>query len=505
MLFEPNYKKVRSSIRRNIGTTQSVVEFKLPISDKDITDVYSVVASAAISSAEISGSVINFTGLVDFQAVYQAGIIMSGDYTAEFKDRYDAIEELSGELILTASVMQVSNSLVGGDIKVSATIEVYIDIIETREVSVLVSVESSGAYQSYKDITYSTYVGKAYEKLDISSTIDIKGAKSVFVVTPCIRLSSVEPKDNYVAVKGVAGIDICYQVGDALSELRSTYREMDFSWEVAYDGLNLDNVLESMLSVVYNEIKVSTVATEDGAEIDVNIPVMFNAYVFENVKLRIVDDIYLESNYLSVTSEVLPTITDFASATFKDNISGSAEINDAQAFIDEILAVCISNVVVARNYIDDGRLVVEGVAQVTVTYYTKETMSATALDIEMPFAVEQKVGGKSSSVVTLCIADISAKSRRGKEIDVSGELYVFADTYSIGDMVVVSSVTLGEEKVQDDCSLYIYIVKPNQTVWDIAKEMNVSPDVLLEQNPGVDSGISAGQKLVIYKSKVVDF
>ena len=505
MLFEPNYKKVKSSIRRNVGTTQSVVEFKLPINDKDISDVYSVSASVAISSAEISGGVINFTGLVDFQAVYQAGGIMSGDYTAEFKDRYETTEELAGELVLTASVMQVSNSLVGNDIRVSATVEVCIDIIETKELSVLVSVESSGAYQSYKDITYSTYMGKAYEKLDISSTLEIKGAKSVFVVTPCIRLLSVEPRDNYVAVKGVAGIDICYQLGSELSELRSTYREVDFSWEVAYDGLTLDNALESMVSVVYNEIKVSTIATEDGAEIDINIPVMFNAYVFETTKLRIVDDIYLESNYLSITSEVVPTITDFSSITFKDNISGSAEINDAQAFIDEILSVCTSNVVIARNYIDDGRLVVEGVAQVTVTYYTKETMSATALDIEMPFAVDQKVDGKSSSVVTLCIADISAKSRRGKEIDVSGELYVFADTYLVEDVVVVSNVTLGEEKLQDDCSLYIYIVKPNQTVWDIAKEMNVSSEILLEQNPSIESGIFAGQKLVIYKSKMVDF
>lgn len=505
MSFEPNYKKVRSSTRRNIGTTQSIVEFKLPITDTTITEVYSVSGSASISTSELVGSTINFTGLVDFQIVYGATGIMSGDYTAEFKDRFDAGEELSGELVLTASVMQVTNTLIGNDIKVSATVEVVIDIIETKEVSLLVSLDAEGSYKSYKDIEYCTYLGKAYEKLDISGSLDINGARSVFVVNPCVRLNSIESKDNYIDIKGVLGLDICYQAGDDLSHLRSTYREMDFAWEVAYDGLTLDSVIESMLSIVYNEIKVSTIATEDGAEIDVDIPVMFNGYVFESAKLKVIDDIYLESNYLSVTSEVVPTITGIGNTVFKDNISGSAEITDAQAFIDEVLSVCTSNVVVARNYIDDGRLVVEGVADVTVTYYTKETMSATALDIEMPFVVEQKVDGEFASIVTICVADISAKSRRGKEIDVSGELYVFADTYSQKDNVIISSLTLGEEKKEDDCSLYIYIVKPGQTVWDIAKEMNISPDVIISQNPGVENGVSVGQRLVIYKSRVVDF
>ena len=494
-----------SSTRRKVGTTQSIVEFKLPISEKEITEIFSVTASASVSSAEISGNTINFMGLVDFQVVYQSVGVASSDYTAEFRDRYETGEDLSGELILSTSVMQVTSSLNGNDIRVSAIVEVTIDIIESREVPVLVSLDNMGAHMSHKEITYSNYLGKAYEQLDVSSTLEIKDARSVFVVTPCVRLSNVELRDNYIEVKGIMGLDICYIVGEGLSDLRSTYREIDFVWEIAYDGMTLDNMVESMVSVVYNEIKVSSVASENGAEIDINIPVMYNGYVFEKNTLSVVDDIYLESNYLSVTSEVMPTITDFNSIAFKDNISGSAEITDAQAFIDEILSVCTSNVVVARNYIDDGRLVVEGVAQVTVTYYTKETMSATALDIEMPFAIDQKVGGEYSSVVSLCIADISAKSRRGKEIDVSGELYVFADTFSSRDNVIISNITLGEEKGQDDCSLYIYIVKPNQSVWDIAKEMNVSPSMILEQNPDAENGITAGQKLVIYKAKTIEF
>ena len=80
-------------------------------------------------------------------------MVSSLDYTAEFKDKFDAGEEISGELIATASVVQVNSSLVGNDIRVVAIVEVSLDLIENKELSVLVSVDNAHAYKSYKDIS----------------------------------------------------------------------------------------------------------------------------------------------------------------------------------------------------------------------------------------------------------------------------------------------------------------------------------------------------------------
>ena len=38
-VFEPNFTKVISSVRRNIGSTQSVVELKLPTNENDIAKI----------------------------------------------------------------------------------------------------------------------------------------------------------------------------------------------------------------------------------------------------------------------------------------------------------------------------------------------------------------------------------------------------------------------------------------------------------------------------------
>ena len=122
----------------------------------------------------------------------------------------------------------------------------------------------------------------------------------------------------------------------------------------------------------------------------------------------------------------------------------------------------------------------------------------------MPFSVEEKVEGLNSSVVTLCLSDVCARSKRGKEIEVSGTLSVYSDMYGDNEIGVVSGVVLGEEKPHDDCVLYIYIVKPNQTIWDVAKEMSVSVDLILSQNPDVNLPLVGGEKLVIYNPNILN-
>lgn len=505
MVFEPNFKKVTSSVRTHVGTTQSVIELKLPTNDGEVKEVYSVGASSSVLSSEVASNVINFVGLVDFQVVYEGTSLSSLDYTAEFKDRFDSDKEIKGELIVSSNVVQVSSNVVAGEIRVTAIVEISIDAIESKDVNVLVGVDGENVYKTTKDFSWSTYLGRAFEKLDVSGEVDISGAKKVYEVTPCVRLDRVEAKTDCVSVNGVMGVDILYADGEEISNLKSTYKEIDFAWEVAFDGVNEESGVESALSILSSETKVSSLVNDEGVTVSIDVPIEYSGYIFKSNVASIIDDVYLESNYLSITSENVSTMLDFDSVRFKDNIEGSAEIGEDAPFIDDVLSVSTNNLVLARSYIEGDRLTVEGVATATVIYYTKETAQASAVEIEMPFVVEEKMDMKSACVVSLSLCNIGAKSRRGKEIEVSGELYVYADTYNEDSQMVISELVLGEEKPMDDCSLYIYIVKPNETLWDIAKEMNVSTELILEQNPNLETSLEVGDKLIIYKPKLMEY
>jgi len=445
-------------------------------------------------------------GLVDFQAVYKSDSGVSAiDYSAEFKDKFIASEELVGELIISSNVIDVNSQATSGGIKVVAVVEVTFDEIVSKDINVLTSANGDNVYQNTKTINYSTYIGRAYEKFDVTQDFKIDGAQNILIVTPCASLVNVEARDNYLILNGVLGLDICYKSGEALNDIATVYRSEEFSWEVALNGINASSLIQSDLSLMMNEIRVTSTPEDDGVSVNIYVPLTYSGYVFNQQEVEVVDDIYLEKNYLSITAENFETISSNESLAFSDNISGTASILETSPFIDEILGVCTNNIMLARSVVDDNKLIVEGVANATVVYYTKETNDLTSVLVEMPFAVEQKAIGENSSVVTLCLNNVSARSKRGKEIEVSAELKIYSDLYSLDNVSVISNIVVGEEKPKDDCSLYIYIVKPNQTLWDVAKEFGVSSEMILEQNPDIELPIKAGDKLVIYCPRIVNF
>ena len=111
--------------------------------------------------------------------------------------------------------------------------------------------------------------------------------------------------------------------------------------------------------------------------------------------------------------------------------------------------------------------------------------------------VDEKVSGDSAVVVTMCLNNVAARSRRGKEIEVSADLCVYADVFSREESSAITNVVVGEEKRQEDCSLIIYMVREGQSLWDVAKENNVDPDMILQQNPELELPIKMGDKIWI--------
>lgn len=504
-MFEPNFTKVISSVRKSIGSTQSLVEIKIPTTDNDVKKIYSVGAKSSIVSSDNEGKELVYTGLVDFQAVYEEGGIKASNYSAEFKDKYLSDDVLDGEVVVTSNVIDVTSEVVSGGIKVVAVVEVYIDLIVSDEINVLVGATGEDCHCSTNDISYTTYLGKATEKIEVSEDIVLEDVSNILMVTPCVGLYKVDGNDNFISIEGCVNLDVCYLDNSPKASVRSTFKKINFDYDVPFDGVNKESIINSIVSAVYNEIKISTEIEDGKGRMSVLVPIVYSCYVFDEKTISVVEDVYLERQYLSITCENFTSISEGTSLCFKDNISGVASIDDDAPFIDEILGVCTNNIVVANCKVVADRLIIEGIVNATVMYYTKEIDESISVLVEMPFAIEQKVNGKYANTSTMCIENISARSKRGKEIEVSASLSVFVDVYGVKSGCVISQIVLGDIKPQEDCSLYLYIVREGQSLWDIAKDVGVSQEKLLEQNQNIELPLRCGDKLVIYKPNQIKF
>jgi len=512
MVFEPKYEKVLSSSRGRIGTTQAIIEVKLPSTNGlKVDKVLCANAKSLISNVDLNGNEVNFNGNVTMQVIYidETGDINGLDYTAEFKDKYVNQENFNGKPIVWTNVVDVKADVVENEIKVNVIVEIEVDAVLTKESNVLVDVLDDSVYVQKEIIKNTYFLDDVNESFEASTDIEIKDSVQK-VLSVCIS-PSVEKlleNDNYFSVFGNLEIDICYLTDGENQKLRSHQFSMDFNHDVAINGATMDSVIHALLNVVYPDVKITSTLDKDNATLNLIVPMNIAGYVFNKQELDVVTDVFSTENYLNTSYDSIRSLKSFENVAFAEKINGGFSIDDTQPFVDEVLGNCCNNVIVAMSKVEDGVLVVEGVAYTTVVYFNKEYNTTNSVEVEMPFSINHDIGDVQDSVdvqTLISIGDVVVKCRRGKDIEIVANLNIFSILYTNMEETIISSVETSGEKENDDLVLNIYIVKDGESIWDVAKNMNISPDLILEQNPEIELPIKAGDKLVIYKQKMVEF
>ena len=508
MAFEPNYEKVVTGYRKNIGSTQSVVECKLPTTD-EVKKILCANAKVYISNSEIDNKNVDFSGCVGFQVIYtnQDSTVQSVDYTAEFRDKFQTSEDLSGVIpVVSTAVVDINTVVANGEVKVVAIIETIIDGIYNQDITVLTNVTGDMVFVRKEEFDYRNYVGTAYEKFETSNDVEIKdGVDRVLSVCPSVTIDSVAPNERYLTVMGQVNLDICYLSDNGV--LRTTQASYDFSQEIAQDSLTENSDIQSTMQIAICDVKITTSVDINNAIVNVLIPLVYTGYIYNNNSLEIVADVFSTETYTNLTIESVKHIRPFESVEFDDKITGSVTLDDSAPFIDELLGTCCNNVVLANTSFVDGYFTVEGVAHTTALYLNKEFNTVNSVEIEMPFSSSTSLDYplETNALVQLSLGEVSARARRGKEIEVTANLEIYSDFYLNEEDAVINNIAAEDEIPEDECALSIYFAKDGDTVWDIAKEMRVSPETVLAQNPNLAEPIQMGTRVAIYRQRMEEF
>ena len=507
MAFEPNFEKITASYRKNLGSTQAQIDCKLPISD-EVDRVVCSNAKAYVTNTEIVGKDINYTGYVSFQATYvnKNNEPMAMDYTAEFKETYPLGQENTLVPVVAVNVVDVKTDVVGGEIRVVAILESTIDAIYSETNNVLVDVAGDNFFTKKDLINYSTFAGVVQNKFDQTFDVEIKeGVNKVLSVCPSAYVDAVEVNDRFLTVKGGVCIDVCYVADNNM--VRTVQNKFDITQEVASDDINVDSFVQSILAIAYNDIKITTSIDTDMAIVNVFLPMLYTGYVFTKNTTEIVTDLFSATHFTNINVNSMQNMQNYNELAFDDKIGGNVTIQDTEPFIDEVLGVCCGNIALANSEINDGNLVVEGVAHTAVLYQNKELDMICSVEVEMPFSLSAPVEYENNitpiTYVSLC--DVFARARRGKEIEVTANVMVYNNFFENNKDAVITLVTEEDEIPEEECALSIYLAKDGDTIWDIAKELRVSPEKVVEQNPDLSDPIAAGTRIVIYRQKQVEY
>lgn len=315
--------------------------------------------------------------------------------------------------------------------------------------------------------------------------------KKILDCLDCVTVNNIYPSAGVFQIEGELITRIA-AITDNNQFLTQTFSH-PFSTEIGEEFCRADSTVDVQATVIKSEVTLS-----DGDEriLITDTEISFRYSVLESLEISGVTDCYSVTNELALASSTATLDKCFCYRTVRDK---AASVLKADGVINEIGCVINPMLVTAEASFDEC-LKVEGLICATVIYYD-ENNSCVSKQAEIPFVTEVSKDYECSSSLTpsVCITNVSARLRTGTEMEITAEFTVTVRGVSESETTLISSVEVGAEKEENEYAISLYIVKPGEALWDVAKALNSDEETLLKLNSDLTTPLKGGEKILLYK------
>mgnify|MGYP000858984632 CR=1 FL=1 len=322
-----------------------------------------------------------------------------------------------------------------------------------------------------------------------------------------LRMNNVEIRllEDKFTIKGEVPIFILYGSENEESPIEYYETEIPFGGAIECNGCNEDMVEDITFSILSKSIEIRPDSDGEERVIDVEVILEMSIKVYELQEPEILCDIY------SPCKEITPIYRNatYENLVVKNNskyrISDRIQVPDKQP---NILQICHSNGVIRiDDIIPNGTdLQVEGVIDMNILYISEEdSMPISSLNGAIPFTQVVEVKGMkadSNYEVRPSIDQLSIMMLDGKEIEVKAVMNLNTIVFDKITEPIITDVEVADldlEKLQSMPGIIGYVVKKDDSLWDIAKRYYTTVETIMDINDMEDDNINEGDKLIIMK------
>ncbi len=496
------FNQLRLNAVRKIDEKEVVV--KTSVSEMEsggATKILDVVASARITSIDVSADTARVSGRVNFKLLYtdREGEIRGLDYFADFND-YIQTDSLSCDLYGKIAVIDTDTSISGG-IKLSAVVRVTLFSLCDKEVECLVSADDE--YYIEKDTITCNRLRTSFSS-SFTVTDDFDTATDVMkvVLTDATSyIDNISAGNGNVLLSGGVNAVVTYLADDTAKT--ATFR-LPFSEELENDGLAIGQSLTADSEIKNVRVLLTGVEGSNIIRIEVEVGVTVKAY--EMVGEEIIGDIFSVTHELIEKRERSVESSFIGFKYFSDNLSGVATIGAESPAALEVISVISGNNTVAQAVAEDNRILIEGVYTSTVLYRDENGLNSVMLEVpySLPFMYEAAESGNNLAAVGTVIR-AEARLKRDREIEVNAVLGFMTELYGENVCEYISQLELGAEKDVNQSAVSVYLAEDGESVWDAAKALSARPDDIKAQNPDLSEPMKEGDKVFYFRRINFDF
>ncbi len=501
---------ISSALRKKINVVQTRVDLTVqPQDDENIAKVLGVDAKANIANCQILNGEANYTANVVFDVAYQtdskeiSNMQDKTSVTGKIDDNTlsNLMEPIYKIEIVDVSIENASSS----EVRVSATLEITLEVIDTNEINKFVPVDNNVFVKS-QVCPVLTKCDSGQNTVTVDSDFEIKqNVAKLLCSSTDVCVKSLTAGTGYYTIEGeiYAKAYMCIKDGEDVS-YKLFSETIPFKEEVDAENLQKDCKMEASVCIKCDEVMFGLETQENGSLIKISVPLLVRYVALKEQEMELPCDAYSLTHKLNLVTD-----TYFASTiehnTHKHHVEGSIEISENMPRIAKVLMVMNGNLNITNAVNQNGSVLVEGVLTTTVVYKADDDEeSINSVQVELPFSLtfdEENIKADDELYVFGNIVDIVIKAKKGKELEIDADLVFDVDNYNKKAEPFVKEVILTEELAKNPYPLSIYLAPAGSTLWDISKHLNVQEDLIVAQNPNLEYPLASPESIIYFNQR----
>lgn len=500
--------KLNIATKTKLGVVQ--IKNTVAVSAADNAKIAKVLTASAkprIENVLVDNMEVKFEGIVDYEflVVLDDNQIVPLSQKSNFSQVFEN-SQLTPEscVCLTSEVVELNN-ITSAEIVYSSVINFSVYVTNQNGEICLPQVPEN-VFVKDGEVVYNTLVEcTTYDgRVEFELPKDSKTNKILFV-TSFASIKNLMPSNNYFVVNGEVISTVVYENEEGV--IKSLTKECNFSEEIEAQGTTKESNIQASIETKETII----VENNDKNVFNFDVPIQICAQVFSSKSGNCIIDAYSLKNQINLTTTSFVKNEFLTTSNAEENIVTNFVLDENSKPVDKILAVVPNNIWIVNQIVKEHTLLIEGIANINIIYYYQDEEDGdilNSIDVEVPYSIEVNIDNllDGDQVISqIVLGDVSVKNKLGRELEILACAKVNYSIIKEKISAVVTNLGIGEEKPQKDYALEVYVAHDNQTLWDIAKELNISSTDIVRQNGELTLPIKEGEKIVAYVQRVVDY
>lgn len=477
------------STRKRLVMDKMYAQVKV-VADSSIKSILNAVVTPSVESCECAGGTASVSGKMTASVIYVTvdGMVESATASIDFIEKQKADFAMS-DVYATDDVEIENVNFSSNEIMIALSHVAKLDGVFNYDIP---KIDSSS------DLVLKTNTFSANNlKFALDDIFSVNeeyqtGFENVTVLSSSAKVVVEEAISSVdkVIVSGKVIAGVVFKRDEMVETLS---KEFDFSQEIAGTGVVPNMMADALVSV--KNAKVSAETRTEKCVFVYDIELKAKAYVYEESTFELVDDMFSLSNELMTTYNYLEAKNHMGFKTIENTTASNIDISMVEE-LDDIVCVYALDSKISNIAEHEDKYTISAKQDICVLYKTNTGIESLEESVEFDFDVAREngidmVGAKLAGEI------MSYKVKAGRDIEVICK-YAFSfgleQGYSVKYIKTYEPVA---EKVAAEGGIKVYISKGEQTVFDVAKILNVTPEIIKEQNE-IEEPFEVGQKIYVY-------